>query len=282
MDGGRSPGAPDTGPFTRVLTGAEDAPEVVGEKGAAIARMHALGLPVAPAFAVTTHARRAWARGGALPRAARAEVARRLDALGTRAADGVAVRASPTHAGPRVGPARLGVPSESDAVCRAVEDIWRASAGAPVAVVVQRCIAARGERSGRGVVVSRNPLTAAPLAVGCYEGRALEALRGTLPAVHRALEDAAVLLESAFGDMCEVTFAIERGRLWLLGARRARRAGAAAIRVAVDLVDEALIAPEDALRQVPLWALEQAQAPVVAPGDHLDILARGVGVAPGA
>ena len=282
MEGGRSPSTPDRRPFACALSGADAAPEVVGEKGAAIALMHALGLPVAPAFAVTVDARRAWAREGVLPQAARDEVARCLDGLGRGPTAGVAVRASAAHAGAPVPAARLGVPPEVDPVCRAVEDLWRAGACPAVAAVVQRAIPARADGAGQGVMVSRDALTGSPRAAGHHAGGGLQGLRRTAPEAHRALEDATVLLESTFGDMCEVAFAVTGGRLWLLGARRARRTGAAAIRVAVDLADEGLIGLAEALRRVPLWALAQAQAPVVAPDTDLDVLARGVAVAPGA
>jgi pyruvate,orthophosphate dikinase len=57
--------------------------------------------------------------------------------------------------------------------------------------------------------------------------------------------------------------------------RRAERSSAAAVRTAVDMVDEGLISVEEALERVPLAAMLRKQAPVIARGQRLDVLARG-------
>jgi hypothetical protein len=163
-------------------------------------------------------------------------------------------------------------------VREAVEAVWRAwdpepayarlrTASPPrergIAVVVQRAIDSAGDgRSGRGRLITRDPETGVPGAVGCFESTedgSLAALRLAAPGAYAALSDAGVLIESAYRDMCEIAFAIEDGELWLLDARAAERTPAAAIRVAVDLVEEGLIELDEALERVSLPALDRLQ-----------------------
>jgi pyruvate,orthophosphate dikinase len=132
--------------------------------------------------------------------------------------------------------------------------------------------------SGTGVVFTRDPATGEPGAYGDFLARAqgedvvagghvtepLAAMAGRLPGAWAALGPALPALEQAYRDMCDVEFTVERGRLWILQARAGQRSGAAAVRIAVDLVDEGLISVEEAIERVPLPALEGLQAAVFA------------------
>jgi pyruvate,orthophosphate dikinase len=64
------------------------------------------------------------------------------------------------------------------------------------------------------------------------------------------LRVALTTLEREFGDMQDVEFTIESGKLWILQTRAAKRTPRAALRIAIDLVDEGLIAPNTALRRL--------------------------------
>ncbi len=119
-------------------------------------------------------------------------------------------------------------------------------------------------RSGTGVLFSRNPLTGERLPYGEYLPHAqgedvvsgahtplpLAHLRETLPEVHAQLLAASALLEAEQRDMQDIEFTVERGRLYLLQCRGAKRSPAAAVRCAVELVDEGLIDEGEALARV--------------------------------
>jgi pyruvate,orthophosphate dikinase len=151
------------------------------------------------------------------------------------------------------------------------------------------------DESGTGVVFTRDPATGSPGAYGDYLPRAqgedvvagshrtepLETLRSRVPAAFTELEEALPKLEAEYRDMCDVEFTVERGRLWILQARVGQRSGPAAVRIAVDLVDEGLLDPDQALDRIPVAALRQLQAPVLAREQELDVLGEGTPAAPG-
>lgn len=117
------------------------------------------------------------------------------------------------------------------------------------------------DRSGTGVLFSRNPSTGEPVPFGEWlprgqgedvvSGRVtplpLSALAGSHPEVHAELLRATAALEVAGGDVQDIEFTVEAGRLWLLQSRAAKRSAGAAVRIAVDLVDEGVLAPAQAV-----------------------------------
>lgn len=175
---------------------------------------------------------------------------------------------------------------------------YRARAGLPddlgLAVVVQGMV--HGDRdldSGVGTVFSRDPATGSPSAAGRFvpHGTLGAAIAGRLPlAAMRArlsvplaeLDAALPLVEASYRDMCSVDFAVQAGRLWFLRAKPGRRSGPAAVRIAVDLVDDGLITTPEALGRIPLSVMARLQAPVFASGEHVDVLAVGEASSPGA
>jgi pyruvate,orthophosphate dikinase len=194
----------------------------------------------------------------------------------------------------------------------AVEAVWRSwdsrrarryrrYAGIPddlgTAVTVQAMVfGTYDDQSGTGVVFTRDPSTGSPQPYGDYLARAqgedvvagihdtepLSTMRASVPAAYAELELVLPTLEAAYRDMCDVEFTVERGKLWVLQARAGQRSGAAAVRIAVDLVDEGLIDVDEALSRIPLSAMAQLQAPVFAREQHLDVLGEGIPAAPGA
>jgi pyruvate,orthophosphate dikinase len=164
-------------------------------------------------------------------------------------------------------------------------------------VVVQAMVFGNlpGGRSGSGVVYSRNPLSGSPephggfaighQGTGSGSGRPAEqpiaALRTTFPDVAEDLEGALALVETELRDMCEVDFTVEQARLSVLRVRPGRRSRPAAVRIAVDLVDEGILDVDAALDRIPTSALARLQAPVLAAGQALDVLGRGAPAAPG-
>ncbi|HTX08726.1 MAG TPA: pyruvate, phosphate dikinase [Solirubrobacteraceae bacterium] len=175
---------------------------------------------------------------------------------------------------------------------------WGIPEDGGTAVVVQAMAFGNlGGRSGTGVVFTRNPLTGAPevygewlaggqgedVVSGTHDPRPVAELAEQLPELHAELMEAAQLLESERGDMQDIEFTIEAGRLYLLQTRTAKRSPLAAVRIAADLVREGVTGPEAALRQVSPEQVQAVLAPTLAP-DTLagaEVLARGTPACPG-
>jgi pyruvate,orthophosphate dikinase len=149
------------------------------------------------------------------------------------------------------------------------------------AVTVQSMIFGNlDDRSGTGVMFSRNPLTGDATPYGEYLPRAqgedvvsgrhsprpLATLAEALPDAHAKLLAAASQLERAANDIQDIEFTVQRGQLFLLQTRVAKRSPEAALRIAVDLVDEGRITPAEALRRVSAEQARQALAPRLVPG----------------
>ncbi len=110
-------------------------------------------------------------------------------------------------------------------------------------------------------------------------------LESKLPEVHAELCGIVERLEDHFGDVQDVEFTVERGRLWILQTRNAKRAGRAAVRIALDLLDEGTIPDEaGALSLVdPRMHIEQLLHAEIEPGcERPPALATGLAASPGA
>lgn len=153
------------------------------------------------------------------------------------------------------------------------------------------------EASGTGVLFSRNPLTGDPAPYGEYLPRAqgedvvsgkftplgLEAMGEHVPAAHTALLAASAMLERENGDVQDIEFTVQTGKLYLLQSRSAKRAPEAAVRIAVDMVDEGRIDEATALSRVSAEQVATLLLPRLAAGatDGAEVLARGEGACPG-
>jgi pyruvate,orthophosphate dikinase len=80
----------------------------------------------------------------------------------------------------------------------------------------------------------------------------------------------------------DIEFTFEHGKLYMLQTRRAQRAGLAAVRIAVEMVDEGLISPEEAIQRVPPQDLDQLFHPMVDPKAAITVIAKGLPASPGA
>ncbi len=89
-------------------------------------------------------------------------------------------------------------------------------------------------------------------------------------------------LEKHYRDVQDVEFTIEQGRLWMLQTRSAKRTGGAALKIAVDMVDEGLITPDEALLRIDPLSLDQLLHPTIDPDAKRDTLANGLPASPGA
>src|SRR5216117_3294599 len=106
--------------------------------------------------------------------------------------------------------------------------------------------------------------------------------RGKLAKVYRELERIAEKLERHFRDVQDIEFTFEHGNLYMLQTRRAQRAGLAAVRSAVEMVEEGLITPSEAVQRVPPQDLDQLFHPMVDPRASVTLVAKGLPASPGA
>ncbi len=153
-----------------------------------------------------------------------------------------------------------------------------------------------GMNSGTGVAFTRNPSTGEKALYGEYllnaQGEDVVAgirtpnpisqLKEELPEVYEQFNQITQLLEKHYHDMQDVEFTIERGRLWMLQTRTGKRTGAAAVRVAVDMVHEDLIDRATAVQRVSPEQLDQLLHPTVDPNAETTVLATGLPASPGA
>src|SRR3989454_389566 len=89
--------------------------------------------------------------------------------------------------------------------------------------------------------------------------------KGRLSKVYRDLERLATKLENHFKDVQDVEFTFEHYQLYMLQTRRAQRTGAAAVRIAVEMVGEGLITEDEAIQRIPPQDLDQLFHPMVDP-----------------
>ena len=132
-----------------------------------------------------------------------------------------------------------------------------------------------GTDSGTGVFFTRDPATGNKEMFGDYLANAQgeDVVAGTRrtspiawlgeihPQAHQELKEVGDSLEYAYSDMCDIEFTIEKGKLWILQTRVGKRSAAAAVRTAVEMVDEGLIDRETALMRVEPTQLEQLLVP---------------------
>ncbi len=121
-----------------------------------------------------------------------------------------------------------------------------------------------GNQSGTGVAFTRNPATGEKALFGEYlinaQGEDVVAgvrtpspiskLHEEMPAVYEQFADIANRLEQHYKDMQDMEFTIENGKLYMLQTRNGKRTAAAALKVAVDLVDEGMIDEKEAVCRV--------------------------------
>jgi len=137
---------------------------------------------------------------------------------------------------------------------------------------------AQGEDVVAGIRTPQDLTETARIAAGSDQP-SLEAL---LPDAFWEFAKVCQSLEKHYRDVQDVEFTIEQGRLWMLQTRSAKRTGAAALKIAVDMVGEELITPDEALLRIDPLSLDQLLHPTIDPDARRDTLAQGLPASPGA
>ena len=102
------------------------------------------------------------------------------------------------------------------------------------------------------------------------------------PHLYQELVDVRNNLEKHYKDMQDMEFTIEHGKLWMLQCRNGKRTAAAAVRMAVEMVEEGLINKEEAIMRVGADQLDQLLHPMLDPKAKKNVIATGLPASPGA
>ena len=155
-----------------------------------------------------------------------------------------------------------------------------------------------GNTSGTGVAFTRNPATGEKKLFGEYLINAqgedvvagirtpseIDTLKSEMPEVYEEFAKIAQRLEDHYNDMQDMEFTIENGKLFILQTRNGKRTASAAVKIAVDLVNEGRISKEDAVLMVDPKSLDALLHPTFT-GDAIKkgkVIGRGLAASPGA
>jgi len=163
-----------------------------------------------------------------------------------------------------------------------------------------------GETSGTGVGFTRNPSTGAKEFYGEFLMNAqgedvvagirtpvpIEQLKSVMPDVYHQLRETTLRLERHYKDMQDFEFTIQEGKLFMLQTRNGKRTGKAAVKVAMDMVEEGLLTKKEAILRVEPSQLDQLLHPVLeednkgvlpaSGNERLKHIATGLPASPGA
>jgi pyruvate,orthophosphate dikinase len=153
-----------------------------------------------------------------------------------------------------------------------------------------------GDDSGTGVAFTRDPSTGEKrlygeflvnaqgedVVAGIRDPLHIDGMARALPGAYEEFLEAARLLEDHYRDAQDLEFTVEKGHLYLLQTRNAKRTGRAAVRIAVEMVDEGLITPEEAVLRVQPEQLDQLLHPMVDPDANVHVLTTALPASPGA
>jgi pyruvate,orthophosphate dikinase len=165
-----------------------------------------------------------------------------------------------------------------------------------------------GETSATGVAFTRNPSTGESRLYGEFlinaqgedvvagirtpqditeyarkeSGSDKASMEIAMPEAFKELTRIYTLLEKHYRDMQDMEFTVEQGKLWMLQTRGGKRTAKAALRIAVELANEALISKKDAVMRIDPASLDQLLHPTIDPAAKRDVIATGLPASPGA
>jgi pyruvate,orthophosphate dikinase len=153
-----------------------------------------------------------------------------------------------------------------------------------------------GDDSGTGVCFTRDPSTGErrlygeflvnaqgeDVVAGIRDPLPIDGMARALPGAYEELLAAQEKLEAHYRDVQDLEFTVERGHLFLLQTRSAKRSAASAVRTAVDMVHEGVISVEEAVLRVQPEQLDQLLHPMIDPKANVRVLTTGLPASPGA
>jgi pyruvate,orthophosphate dikinase len=159
-----------------------------------------------------------------------------------------------------------------------------------------------GQQCATGVAFTRNPSSGEKsfygeflvnaqgedVVAGIRTPKPIAELKAVMPGAYAELRKVCKLLEARYKDMQDIEFTVEDNKLWMLQTRSGKRTGFAAVRIAVDMVEERIITKKEALLRVEADHLNQLLRPIFDTKDKEQsakegrILAKGLPAGPGA
>jgi pyruvate,orthophosphate dikinase len=153
-----------------------------------------------------------------------------------------------------------------------------------------------GENSGTGVGFTRDPSTGEKrffaeflpnaqgedVVAGIRTPLKIEELKKRMPKIYYQLEKICQKLERHYRDMLDIEFTIQEGKLYMLQTRVGKRTAAAAIKIAVDMVNEKLIDKKTAILRIEPEQLNQLLHPTIDSKAEVQVIAKGLPASPGA
>lgn len=153
-----------------------------------------------------------------------------------------------------------------------------------------------GDDSATGVGFTRNPATGEKAFYGEYLTNAqgedvvagirtpkpITELERDMPAVFKQLKEITSKLEKHYRDVQDFEFTVGKGKLYMLQTRNGKRTAQAAVKIAVDMVEEGLLTKDEALMRVEAESLNQLLHPIFDPKVKYEVLAKGLPASPGA
>ena len=162
--------------------------------------------------------------------------------------------------------------------------------------VVQMVFGNKGETSGTGVCFTRDPSTGEPgiwgeflanaqgedVVAGIRTPEPIAEMESAMPEAFGQLRDTLRRLEEHYREMQDVEFTVEEGKLYILQTRTGKRTAHAALRIAVEMVDEGVISREEAIARIEAEQLDQLLHPMIDPKSTYEPAAKGLNASPGA
>src|SRR4051794_3117609 len=162
--------------------------------------------------------------------------------------------------------------------------------------VQQMVFGNKGDSSCSGVAFSRDEITGAKdpsgdflvnaqgedVVSGVRTPRDIAEMKDAMPEAHETLMEILRTLEEHYKDMQDTEFTVEEGQLYMLQTRNAKRPAQAAVRFAVDAVDEGLLTKEEAIATIEADKLDALLHPTFGRDAEYEVLAKGVPASPGA
>ncbi|RAX42220.1 pyruvate, phosphate dikinase [Rhizobium tropici] len=137
---------------------------------------------------------------------------------------------------------------------------------------------AQGEDVVAGIRTPQSITEVARIASG-YDKPSMEKL---MPEAFAEFRSICAQLESHYREVQDLEFTIERGKLWMLQTRNAKRTTKAAMKIAVDMVDEGLISEDEAVSRIEPTTLDQLLHPTIDLRVHREVIGSGLPASPGA
>jgi len=153
-----------------------------------------------------------------------------------------------------------------------------------------------GDKSATGVGFTRNPGTGKKelygeflinaqgedVVAGTRTPQPIGELKKEMPVIYKQLNDIAEKLEKHYRDVQDFEFTVEEGKLYMLQTRSGKRNTQAAVKIAVDMVNEKRITKEEALLRIRATDLDQLLHPTIDPTAEFQVVAKGLAASPGA